>query len=263
MTSVWPRARSAFVALLPVGLVGVVYEAMRPFKNVGLTPQGVHLCDVRAVESRLFGFEVEGVRMTLHDWFLVHHAPVVDLFCAIPYATFILACCVAAVFLAYRDPPAMRRFAWGFFVMNVAGFVTYHLFPTAPPWYFHAHGCTVDLATRASEGPALMRVDAMLGISYFHAMYGKASSVFGAIPSLHCAYPLLIVLEGWRAFGPRIRALAVAYWLSMIFASMYLDHHWLIDGLLGSTYALITSLVLRRLLPSRAMTFVPTPAEAK
>ena len=95
-----------------------------------------------------------------------------------------------------------------------------------------------------------MRVDAMLGISYFHAMYSKASSVFGAVPSLHCAYPLLVVLEGWRSFGTRLRVLSVSYWLLMIFASVYLDHHWLIDGILGSAYALVASLVLRRIFPS-------------
>lgn len=102
-----------------------------------------------------------------------------------------------------------------------------------------------------------MRVDAMLGVSYFHGMYSKASSVFGALPSLHCAYPFLVVLEGWRSFGPRLRVLSVAYWLLMIFASIYLDHHWLIDGILGSTYALVASIVLRRLMPSRSDAATP------
>ncbi len=244
------RTKALLVAIYPLGLVGLLYDGMRPLQNLGLSPERVHVCDVRALEARLFGFQVDGTTLTLHDWFRTHHWPAIDLLCAFPYATFILACFACAAFLAFRDRPAMRRFTWGFFAMNVAGFVTYHLVPAAPPWYFHAHGCTVDLAARASEGPVLMRVDAMLGISYFHAMYSKASSVFGAIPSLHCAYPLLIVLEGWRSFGRRLRVLSVAYWLLMIFASIYLDHHWLIDGILGSTYAFVASLVLRRLIPS-------------
>ena len=252
-----PRTKSLLAAIYPVGLVGLLYDGMRPLKNLGLSPERVLLCDLRALELRLFGFEVNGFRMTLHDWFLVHHWPAVDLLAAFPYATFILASLACAVFLAVRDPAAMKRFTWAFFATNVAGFVTYHLLPAAPPWYFHTHGCTVDLATHASEGPALMRVDAMLGVSYFHGMYSKASSVFGALPSLHCAYPFLVVLEGWRSFGPRLRVLSVAYWLLMIFASIYLDHHWLLDGILGSTYALIASLVVRRLLPSRSDAAIP------
>lgn len=252
-----PRTKSLLTAIYPFGLVGLLYDGMRPLKDLGLSPARVLLCDLRALELRLFGFEVSGFRMTLHDWFLVHHAPAIDLLAAFPYATFILASLACAVFLAVRDPAAMRRFTWAFFVTNVAGFVTYHLLPAAPPWYFHAHGCTIDLATHASEGPALARVDAMLGVAYFHGMYAKASSVFGALPSLHCAYPLLVVLEGWRSFGARLRVLSVAYWLLMIFASVYLDHHWLIDGILGSTYALVTSLVLRRLMPSRTAPATP------
>ncbi|HVH43504.1 MAG TPA: phosphatase PAP2 family protein [Labilithrix sp.] len=262
------QTRSVLVAIYPLGLVGLLYDAMRPLQNAGLTAERVHVCDLRALEARLFGFEHDGTTVTIHDWFRTHHWPAVDLLCAVPYATFILVCFACAAFLAFRDRPAMKRFTWGFLAMNVAGFATYHLLPAAPPWYFHMHGCVVDLSTRASEGPVLMRVDAMLGISYFHTMYSKASSVFGALPSLHCAYPLLVVLEGWRSLGPRLRVLSVAYWLSMVFASVYLDHHWLVDGVLGSAYALVSSLVLRRFLPSEPVeATLPittiTPAEAE
>jgi hypothetical protein len=238
-----PKTKNLLTAIYPVALVGALYDAMRPFKNVGLTAARVHVCDVRAVESALFGSGGN----TIHDWFRVHHWPALDLVCAFPYGTFIIVSFACAAYLGFRDRAAMRRFTWAFFAMNIVGFVTYHVFPAAPPWYFHEHGCFVDLATHASEGPALARVDAMLGISYFHAMYAKASSVFGAIPSLHCAYPLLVALEGWRVFGRRLRVLAIAYWLLMVFASVYLDHHWLIDGILGSSLAFVTSRVLRRL----------------
>ncbi len=239
------KTKALLVAVYPFGLVGLLYDGMRPFQTLGLTPERVHACDVRDIESHLFGFERGGARATLHDWFLVHHAPAVDLFAAVPYATFVLACVGCALLLLVRDPVAMRRFTWGFFLLNVAGFVTYHAFPAAPPWYVHAHGCMIDLATRASEGPALARVDAMLGVPYFHGMYAKASSVFGAMPSLHCAYPLLIVLEGWRAFGPKLRAAAIFYWAAMVFSAVYLDHHWVLDALAGATYAVVASAIVR------------------
>lgn len=240
-----PRSRDVMRALYPIGLVFIVYDGMRPFKNVGLTEERVHLCDLRGLEASLFG---AGGR-TLHDYWQAHHWPVLDAICAVPYATFILWCVAGAGYLYVKDRPAMRRFMWGFFLMNVAAFVTYHLLPAAPPWYFHAHGCTVDLAARPSEGPALARVDAMLGIAYFHDMYAKASSVFGALPSLHCAYPFLLVLEGWRAAGPKLRVTAVAYYALMVFSAVYLDHHWLLDALLGTAFAIGTALVMRIRLP--------------
>jgi hypothetical protein len=259
-----PRSRELLRGLYPIGLVGLLYDGMRPLKNLGLTADRVHVCDVRALEARLFGFEHDGVRMTVHDYFRVHHVTALDLFAAIPYATFIFVCIATAIWLYVVDRPAMRRFTWAFFALNVIGFVTYHLFPAGPPWYFHTHGCTVDLATRASEGPALARVDAFLGIQYFHGMYAKASSVFGAIPSLHCAYPLLVVIEGWRTFGTKLRIASVAYWLAMIFSAMYLDHHWLIDALVGCAYAVVVVIALRPgLLRPASLASVSTTEPAK
>lgn len=241
-----PRSRELMRGLYPIGLVFIVYDGMRPFQKLGLTESRIHLCDLRAVEASVFG---AGGR-TLHDYWQDHHSAALDLICAVPYATFILWCVAGATYLYLRDRPAMKRFMWGFFLMNVAGFVTYHVLPAAPPWYFHAHGCVVDLATRASEGPALARVDAMLGIAYFHGMYAKASSVFGALPSLHCAYPFLLVLEGWRSFGRGLRVAAVAYYLLMVFSAVYLDHHWVLDALLGTLYAFAAWAVMRLRVPA-------------
>jgi hypothetical protein len=233
LATVGPRTKELLLGLYPVGLVFILFDGMRPWQRVGLAESRVLLCDLRAVEARFFG----GGGQTAHDYFQTHHSAALDVLCAIPYATFILWCLAGATLLYVKDRAAMRRFMWGFFALNVAGFVTYHVLPAAPPWYFHAHGCTVDLATRPSEGPALARVDALLGIRYFHAMYSKGSSVFGALPSLHCAYPLLLVIQGWRSFGPKLRAVALAYYAAMVFSAVYLDHHWVIDALLGSAYA--------------------------
>jgi hypothetical protein len=236
-----PRTKELLLGLYPFALVWIFYDAMRPLQNVGLSPARVHLCDLRALELALFGFEWQGQRATLHDWFHVAHTPTLDLLCAVPYATFIIACVATAIYLSFKDKAAMRTFAWGFFVLNVLGFLTYHLLPAAPPWYFHAHGCEVDLATRATEGPALARVDARLGIAFFHGMYGRASSVFGALPSLHCGYPMLIVIVGWRHFGVLARVASVGFAMWMVFSAVYLDHHWLIDAALGISYAIVVA----------------------
>jgi hypothetical protein len=237
--SVGPRTKRLFLGAYPCGLVGVLYDGMRVVKNFGLTPERVHLCDLRAHELALFGVPMGGERVTLHDWFLVHHWPLLDLICSIPYGVFIFVILACAVFLYVHDYQRMVRFAWGWLALNLAGFITYHLYPAAPPWYFHAHGCAVDLASSSSEGAALARVDASLGISYFSGMYGRASDVFGAVPSLHCAYALIIVVETWAVLGRSARSLTVAFFALMCFSAVYLDHHWVIDVLAGIVYCLV------------------------
>jgi hypothetical protein len=209
----------------------------------------VHVCDLRALELRWFGVGSGAARGTLHDWFQVHDHLALDLLCAVPYGTFIYVVMGYAVFLFFRDLRAQQRFAWGFFVLNLAAFVTYHLSPAAPPWYFHAHGCDVDLATLPSAGTHLTRVDAILGFPYFENFYSRGSDIFGAVPSLHVAYPLLMILEGWRYHRALGRSLLVAFYGLMCFSAVYLDHHWVIDVVLGSGYALTVAWLMRRVIP--------------
>jgi membrane-associated phospholipid phosphatase len=59
------------------------------------------------------------------------------------------------------------------------------------------------------------------------------------MPSLHVAYPLLIALEGWAVFNKPLRVVSIIYSASMIVAAAYLDHHWIIDILVGATYGML------------------------
>jgi hypothetical protein len=243
--AVGPRTKKLFLGVYPLGLVGILYDTMKLIENLGLSPETIHLCDLRGLEVRLFGITMNGRPATLHDWLQVHWSPVLDRICAIPYGTFIFVCCATAVWLYFKDYPAMLRYTWCFLALNVAGFITYHVYPAAPPWYFHAHACTVDMTVHASEGPNLARVDAWLGVPYFAGMYGRASDIFGAMPSLHCAYALIVVLEGWPSFRPMWRGASLAFFFLMVFSAVYLDHHWVLDAVAGIVYCVTIVTVAR------------------
>lgn len=230
-----------FVALYPIALLGLTYDAMRYVKDVGLEADRVHLCDLRATEAHLFGF-ADG--STVHDWMQAHPNAWLDRIAAIPYGTFIFVEVAVAIWLFRKSDRASARFGWAFLVMNLMGFVTYHLYPAAPPWYFHSHGCAIDLAAHASEGPNLARVDAWLGVGYFHGFYARSNDVFGCVPSLHVAYPMLIVLEGFRWTKLPGRALALTWAALMCFAAVWLDHHWVVDVVLGLLYAGVAYVVV-------------------
>lgn len=238
-TNAWTK--KLFVGLLPFGLLGLVYDTMRYVKDVGVTPSRVHLCDLHALDARLFGSSGE----SLQDWFQKHPSDVLDRICAVPYGTFIYVSLAVAIWLYVKDYEGLRRFGWTFLLVNLAGFVTYHVYPAAPPWYFHAHGCTVDMTTHANEGVNLARVDAWLGMKYFAGFYGRSSDVFGAMPSLHVAYPLLNLLFGWRLFRWPGRVLATGFFLLMCFSAVYLDHHWVVDVIAGIVITLTVARVVR------------------
>jgi len=60
---VGPRLRRLMVGGYPLALVGLLYDSMKAIENVGVSPDTVHLCDLRAHELELFGITVNGQRV--------------------------------------------------------------------------------------------------------------------------------------------------------------------------------------------------------
>lgn len=241
-----PRGRKLYVGLFPFCVVAAVYDAMRVIKYLGITAERIHICDLRAYELALFGVGSGPGRVTLEDYFLVHRSDIADLFFAVPYGMFIFVSLVFGVYLFTKSFVAIQRYGWTFLCLNIAGFVTYHVYPSAPPWYYHlTHSCLADLTAHASEGTHLANVNRIIGVNYFSSFYGRSSDVFGAVPSLHVAYPALIVIEGWPFFRALGRGLSVLFWASMCGAAVYLDHHYVIDVLLGLVYTAVIYLTCR------------------
>ncbi len=246
VTAYWNKTtKRLYFGILPLGLVGLLYDAMRFVKNVGLSSKTVHVCDLRAIELRWFGIDVSGMRQTLHDVAQTHATPTLDVFFAIPYGIFLYAVFGFEIYLFLRNYTAALRFTWGFLILNVLGFATYHVYPAAPPWYFHKYGCVVDLTAHASPGANLLRVDHMLGLAYFTGFYGRSSDVFGAVPSLHVAYPLLMIIEGWLGQRWPLRLTLIGFYVWMCFAAVYLDHHWVVDVVLGCMYTVVVAFIMR------------------
>jgi len=244
-----PRTKQFLVAFMGFLLVALVYDAGRFIRDLGVTEARVINCGLYEFEKAWFGVMDGGQKVALQDYFQVHHHPVADAIFAVPYGVFIAVSALYAVYLFLTDQRACARFSWAFLVLNLMGMLTYHLLPCAPPWYTHKYGCTIRLDVAEYEGNALARVDVMTGLYYFRGFYGRASEVFGALPSLHVAYPLLIVFEGWRRHRWPGRAVTLVYFAWMCCAAVYLDHHWLTDLVMGWAYAAIVFVALVKLLP--------------
>src|SRR6185503_9971435 len=71
-------SKKLYLGLLPFGVVGLFYDAMRFVRNVGLTESNVHLCDLREAELRWFGVYDGRVRVTLQDWFQARPTVLLD-----------------------------------------------------------------------------------------------------------------------------------------------------------------------------------------
>jgi hypothetical protein len=152
---------------------------------------------------------------------------------AVPYAAhFVLAPVVA--FLVLRHAAALRAYyVRTLGTLNCMALAVQLLWPTAPPWYYHR------VSTTTGEAAAVLhRVDTLLGVPLFDAVYRSAPVVYGAFPSLHAAWPMHAAAVLWSHWprGRRrtaMRALSCAYCAWVCFAAVYLQHHFVVD-LLGA-----------------------------
>ncbi len=237
------RTRDFLLDVSPYVLFAITYDFVKYVIDATITPSRVITCGLRNLELALFQVS-PGV--TPQDYFRVHPNVVVDVICALPYAVFFAVVFIYAGYLFRVDRPRMRLFLWSFAIANLIAFTCWVLIPAAPPWYVHEHGCVADLATKPSPA-GLLRVDQLTGIPYFQGFYARASQVFGAVPSMHCACPMLGLLTAYKVVRWRTRTIHILYVVTMFFASVYLDHHWIVDGLLGWILALVSVFIAQRM----------------
>ena len=130
-----------------------------------------------------------------------------------------------------------KRFYWRFvasyLLLSYAGFVTYILYPMAPPWWAANAGripAVVPILDQVHFGVVVNPV--VLATQFFRP------NPVAAMPSIHAAFPVLVWLVAWRLW-PRLGWALMIYPLGVAFAVVYLGEHYVIDVLAGWLYALV------------------------
>lgn len=260
------RIREGLRDALPFLLFAAIYDALGLWRTE-IAASGVHTYGPYWLDRTLFGLRLFDGPLSLNELFARHHWPGVDLVTGLVYLSYIYVVGLCAVFLGASDrSPAgrlrLRALGWTFLGVNLAAFATYVVMPVAPPWYVAAHGFgPVDVHAVGSPA-ALVRWDAMIGIPYFANFYSRSSEVFGAMPSLHCAYPMLLLLYVAELRRPLLRAAMAAFFLLTSFSAVYLQHHYVLDVLAGASYALLGYRIERRLTSRIERTEVSVTAPA-
>jgi membrane-associated phospholipid phosphatase len=138
---------------------------------------------------------------------------------------------------------AFYRCAATLVAVSLAGAVTFLAFPAAPPW----------LASKHELIPHVVRIGYVEGgsspvstsKSWIEAHL--LANPVAAVPSLHAAYALLVLLFAcaWRG---RRGLWAAPYTLGMWFTVVYLGDHYVVDIVIGAAYAIAGWVLIPRLL---------------
>lgn len=221
----------------------IIFDYMKAFPNYAFGD--VHIKGLYDAEKGLFGIgSAEGV-FTPNEFFQRHHHWVGDLVSGIFYLCWVPVPLLFAGYLFFRARPLFLRFALAFFVVNMVGFVVYYVYPAAPPWYVQAHGFDFAAATPGNTA-GLERFDALVGAPVFHSLYSKGSNVFAAMPSLHSAYPVVVLYYGMKG-GYRYLCVVFAVVMAGIWwAAVYTSHHYVLDVLAGICTAVVGIFLVER-----------------
>ncbi|RYE74344.1 MAG: inositol phosphorylceramide synthase, partial [Myxococcales bacterium] len=238
-----PGARRLSFSITPFLVAGILYDLyglLMPYRGA------VHVSDLYLTDLTLFGAPFAGTKMILPDWLALHAHPAIDAVTGAAYILYLAEVFILAIYLHFRDPPRTLVLGLGFFVMNVAGMILWFCWPAAPPWYVSLHGLgPADMSALPSPA-GTARFDTLIGYPLFHGFYARSVNVFGAMPSLHCAYPTLTFLVV-RSRSRSLFAFTLGFALLVVFSAMYLQHHYVLDVLAGLTTGTVCYFTARAL----------------
>ena len=133
----------------------------------------------------------------------------------------------------------MRRFA----LLLGAGVATYILFPGAPPWMAARDGYIGDIARITARGWRSM------GLSTVSKVFDRGKEItnpVAALPSLHAAFSLLVVVFFFKWMSTPWRIISLILPVSMAFALVYFGEHYVTDILAGWLYVGAASYIATR-----------------
>jgi len=132
-----------------------------------------------------------------------------------------------------------------FLVVAFAAFVTYLLFPAAPPWLASENHFIQPIVRISSK------VWFALGVQDFPSLYNRITpNPVAAIPSLHAAWATSLTIFVYKLYGKRWALISSVYPLLIFIGTVYEGEHYVFDILTGIVYAaagyLITPYLVRK-----------------
>ena len=218
----------------------IIFDYMKAFPNYRY--EKVSIAELYCLEKDLFGINLDGKIFTLNEFWQTKHVPTLDVLTGLFYLMWVPVPLFFAGYLYFKDKLQFIQFSLAFLWVNLIGFFIYYLYPAAPPWYVQIHGFKF-LPQIPGNTAGLSRFDNFFGIELFKNLYSKGSNVFAAMPSLHSAYPVVVLYYGMKNRLGRINIFFLLVMLGIWFSAVYNSHHYVLDviaGALCAALALIT-----------------------
>ena len=160
----------------------------------------------------------------------------------IAYLSHFFVTLTVAAFLYVKNRALFKRLAALITTVSVAGFVTYFIIPAEPPWLASRHGALPPTSRVVHDIWTTLDLPSVAKVFNGDA---KLANPVAALPSLHAAWPFMLLLLLWPVLR-RGRVVLLGYNALMVFVLVYGAEHYVSDILLGWLYATVVFLAWNR-----------------
>jgi membrane-associated phospholipid phosphatase len=169
----------------------------------------------------------------LQEWLWHGYVQWYDFVFYAPYIMhFVLPVCLVILIWKLHEKFYWRAVSM-YVILSFMGFLTYLLFPAAPPWMASDLGYIQPIERVSSH------VWGAMGLNDFPSFYSEISpNPVAAVPSLHAAYAALFSIIVFKVFGRKWGALSLIYPVLLSIGIVYQGEHYVVDVLLGFVYAI-------------------------
>lgn len=222
----------------------IIFDYMKAFPNYQYNT--VHIESLYKAEKYLFGININGLSLTPNEFWERRPNTILDIMSGFFYLCWMPVPLFFSAWLFFTNKrKQFMHFALSFLFVNLIGFVGYYIYPAAPPWYVQQYGFDFHAHTPGNTA-GLRRFDEFFHAGIFSALYSKSSNVFAAMPSLHSAYPVIVLYYGLKNKLGLINIFFAAVVVGIWFAAVYSSHHYVLDVLVGATCAVLGILIFQK-----------------
>lgn len=231
------RARPFILDWIPFLFILLSYDFLRGFADK--LGSRVHFEEIIKADKFLFNDTVPTIYLQQH-FFNPNSLNWYDFFATLFYFLHWALPLSFGFFLWMTSKKYFREFVTGILLLSYAGWATYVIYPAAPPWLASQKGY-LPYVYKIQDFTTQAFPDKLHLPSIYHQF--NANEV-AAIPSMHAAYPFLVLLFALSYF--RLKALLfLPYVLGVWISVVYLGEHYVIDVIIGAIYALIFFIVAK------------------
>ncbi len=221
----------------------IIYDSMRIIPNYEVSL--VHIKEPYLSEKYLFGINYNNILLTPNEYFDITHNKLLDFVSGFFYINWMPVPIGFGIYLYIKDKYLFIKFSLAFILVNLFGFIIYYAYPAAPPWYVKLYGFDLHLGVPGNRA-GLARFDDLIGFPLFANIYNKNANVMAAMPSLHSAYPVVVLFYAVKKHLGWVNIFFVIFMLGIWFSAVYSGHHYIVDIIVGVSVALFVLILFEK-----------------